>query len=187
MTDRTSPIREGLLFTGNACLAERISRCVLHWPLDITVRDSWTGWKDVPSDCRLLLFDRATMSPVELSDGHFRIILSGEGETLVAALEEFLYLREPLSSAVGIEQLLHAKCRQYLKAVASLRESDSAYSFFCDLLDRMLIPTALDVTEGNQHRASRILGISRTTFRSKMKSIAEGDRHQETPENEKIV
>jgi len=171
-----APIRDGLLFTRDTSLAERISRAVLHWPLGIVVRDSWEGWEKVSPDCRLLLIDRGTIPSLDLSDGNFRIILCGEGERLLEALTQFLYLREPLSQAVGIEHLLHTKCRQYLKAVSSLRDSDSAYSFFSDLLDRMLIPTALDVTEGNQHKASRILGISRTTFRSKMKSIAEGER-----------
>jgi DNA-binding protein Fis len=179
VTDGGTPIREGLLFTQNAGLAEQISRTVLHWPLEILVRDSWKGWEGVSPDCRLLLIDRGTIPSVDLSDRHFRIILCGEGEALLEALTEFLYLREPLSQAVGIEHLLHTKCRQYLKAVSSLKESDSAYSFFSDLLDRMLIPTALDVTEGNQHKASRILGISRTTFRSKMKSITEGERGPE--------
>lgn len=166
-------IREGLLFTRNEVLADRISRSVVHWPLTIETRESWTDWKDIPDSCRLLLYDRSTMGPVELADPHFRIILTGDGDRLVEALEHFLFLREPLSSAVGIEMLLHAKCRQYLKAVACLKESDSAYAFFADLLDRTLIPSALHVTDGNQHRASRILGISRTTFRNKMKSIAE--------------
>ena len=180
MKDVGTPIREGLLFTRDTALAERISRSVLHWPLEILVRDSWKGWEAVSPDSRLLLIDRGTIPSLDLSDSHFRIILSGEGEALLQALTEFLYLREPLSQAVGIEHLLHTKCWQYLKAVSNLRESDSAYSFFSDLLDRMLIPTALDVTDGNQHKASRILGISRTTFRSKMKSIEEGEGDPES-------
>ncbi len=173
MTEEPEPIREGLLFTKDSTLPSRIQRSVLHWPLSISSRDFWTNWTDVPPACRLLLFDQDTLPPVELSDSRFRIILSGTGEGLVRALEEFLFLREPLCSAVGIEMLLHSKCRQYLKLVANLKDSDPAYAFFSDLLDRMLIPSALDVTDGNQHRASQILGISRTTFRNKMKSITE--------------
>ncbi len=172
--DGRPTIREGLLFTEDRMLSERIRRTVVHWPLEITVRDRWTGWGEVPEDCRLILFDRSTMGPVELSDTSLRLVLSGSGEELVEALESFLFLREPFSVAVGIEHLLHVKCRQYLTAVSSLREAGSAYSFFVSLLDRLLLPGALEVAQGNQQRASRILGISRNTFRNKMKMLDAG-------------
>jgi len=167
------PIRNGILFTKSKTLGDRVRETVVHWPLEIDVREGWTAWKDLPPDCRLILFDRTTMGPMEITDSCFRVILSGEGRELLRALEEFFFLRESLASAVGIEPLLDAKCRQYLEAVSTLRDSDSAYAFFCNLLDRMLIPNVLEVTGGNQHKASRILGISRTTFRSKMKSLEE--------------
>ncbi|MGC8499651.1 MAG: helix-turn-helix domain-containing protein [Leptospirillia bacterium] len=173
--DGRPSIREGLLFTEDGRLTERIRRTVVHWPLEIAVRDRWTGWQDVPEDCRLILFDRSTIGGVELSDNALRLVLSGSGEDLVEALESFLFLREPFSVAVGIEHLLHVKCRQYLSAVGSLREAGSAYSFFVSLLDRLLLPGALEVAQGNQHRASRILGISRNTFRNKMKLLDDGD------------
>ena len=164
-------IKEGILFTRDGSLAERIRRTVLHWPLEIEVRDRWNGWDDVPSGVRFILFDRASVGSVDLPDKSLRLILSGSGDELVCALESFLFLREPFSVAVGIEHLLHAKCRQYLSAVSSLRDQDSAYAFFVSLLDRLLLPGALEVAQGNQHRASKILGISRTTFRNKMKML----------------
>ncbi len=168
-------IKEGILFTRDAILVERIRRAVLHWPLEIEVRECWTGWRDVPSGARFILFDRGSVGPVELPDTSLRLILSGSGDELVTALESFLFLREPFSVAMGIEHLLHAKCRQYLSAVSSLRDTGSAYAFFISLLDRLLLPGALDVAQGNQHRASKILGISRTTFRNKMKMLEQGE------------
>jgi DNA-binding protein Fis len=171
-----SSIRSGILFTKNPVLGDLVRQKVSHWPIDISVREAWTDWKDLPGDCRLVLFDRSTIGPVEISDPCFRMILSGEATDLLLAIEEFFFLRDPLASAVGIEPLLKAKCRQYLEAMSSLRDSDSAYVFFCSLLDRMLIPSVLELTDGNQHKAARILGISRTTFRSKMKRLeSEGE------------
>jgi DNA-binding protein Fis len=167
----SSPIRNGILFTKNPGLGEQVRQKVSHWPIDISVRESWTGWRDLPADCRLVLLDRTTTGPVEITDSCFRVILSGESSDLLLALEEFLFLRDPLQSAVGIEPLLKAKCRQYLESMSSLRDSESPYAFFCSLLDRILIPSVLELTLGNQHKAARILGISRTTFRSKMKMI----------------
>ena len=168
-------IKEGILFTKDGNLADRIRRAVLHWPLEIEVRECWSGWDALPPGARFILFDRTSVGPVDLPDSSLRLILSGSGDELVAALESFLFLREPFSVAVGVEHLLHAKCRQYLSAVSSLRDTGSAYAFFVGLLDRLLLPGALEVAQGNQHRASKILGISRTTFRNKMKSLDQGE------------
>ena len=168
-------IKEGILFTRDGNLAERIRRAVLHWPLEIEVRDCWNGWETLPSGALFILFDRSSVDPVDPPDTSLRLILSGSGDELVNALESFLFLQEPFSVAVGIEHLLHAKCCQYLSAVGSLRDTGSAYAFFVGLLDRLLLPGALEVAQGNQHRASKILGISRTTFRNKMKMLERGD------------
>lgn len=167
----TPSIRHGIVFTRNPDLGEEIRRRVLHWPLEVSVTETWDGWKNLPIDCRLILVDRSTMPPVEITDSCFRVILSGESLELLQALDEFLFLRDPLVSAVGIEPLLYAKCRQYLQAISTLKDPESAYPFFCSLLDRMLIPCVLEITGGNQHKASRILGMSRTTFRNKLKLI----------------
>ena len=173
MSDQTtsSPIRSGIVYTRNPELGEQIRHKVLHWPMEISVMGNWEGLKELPADCRLILVDRSTMPPIEITDSCLRVILSGESDELLQALEEFLFLRDPLVSAVGIEPLLHAKCRQYLMAISTLKDPVSAYPFFCSLLDRILIPNVLEITGGNQHKASRILGMSRTTFRNKMKSI----------------
>ena len=164
-------IRRGIVFTRNPDLGESLRSKVAHWPLDLSVHANWEDWKTLSGECRLILVDRATMPPVEISDASFRIILSGEGPDLLHALEECFFMRDSLVAAVGIDQLLYAKFRQYLQSVSTLKDPESAYPFFCSLLDRILIPGILEVTAGNQHRASQILGISRTTFRNKMKEI----------------
>ena len=45
------------------------------------------------------------------------------------------------------------------------------YRQVCVAVDRLVIEAALRYAKGNQVQASELLGISRTTLRSKMKSL----------------
>lgn len=65
----------------------------------------------------------------------------------------------------------HAAFRAELAAVARRTEPGQVYRDVLALFDRAMIEYGLHAARGNQVRASRLLGISRTTLRQRMKDL----------------
>lgn len=51
------------------------------------------------------------------------------------------------------------------------RKGDSLYRFVLRAVEKPLIESALEKTEGNQLKAAKFLGINRNTLRSKMRKL----------------
>jgi len=66
-----------------------------------------------------------------------------------------------------LESILNPIILYYLKKDA-VKEKDSLKDFI-NLLEKKLIYTALDVTNGNQKIAAEILGVAKTTLNEKIK------------------
>jgi DNA-binding NtrC family response regulator len=80
----------------------------------------------------------------------------------------------PVVAATDTEARFGAAVRAALNArlaVAGGRADDSAYQALLGLAEEELVAEALRITDGNQVAAARLLGINRTTLRSKMRGV----------------
>ena len=76
------------------------------------------------------------------------------------------------TAASSDEQRLRAIAQHYLAA----HSGETAYAQFLDLVEKVLVLEALKLGEGNQTRAARLLGLSRSTFLTKMRRFASRGR-----------
>ena len=59
---------------------------------------------------------------------------------------------------------------EQIDAAGSLKDVDSLYASMIDLIEPTLLETVMQKAKWNQVRAAKILGLSRGTFRKKLKT-----------------
>ena len=75
-----------------------------------------------------------------------------------------------LSEAISLEEALNLKLRDLFIKMKGLRV-EGLYSTVLQAVEKLLITLTLDKTQGNQAKASKILGINRNTLRKKIASL----------------
>lgn len=73
-----------------------------------------------------------------------------------------------LSSKLGLGQLVEEKLKHYFQINGNALKGLNIYQYVMEEVEKPLIRLALDKAEGNQTKASEILGINRNTLRKKM-------------------
>jgi DNA-binding NtrC family response regulator len=99
-------------------------------------------------------------------------------------VEDFPFLHErarggPSGTAREMLEKLRTEARraaEVLLASEDISPGSSVYHRCVEAVEGAVVETALDQCGGNQVRASKLLGISRNTLRSKMASIDQGSR-----------
>lgn len=114
----------------------------------------------------------------ELNEG--TILIVGKGDGLVNAWKRFLEDRPKTSMPDGLEGSLREKVRETL---SRCQWPGGAYAFFQGIVEEVLISEALRITGGNRQKTARLLGISRTTLRNRLKEPDSED--QEVRESRK--
>ncbi|OAB61730.1 hypothetical protein AY599_02445 [Leptolyngbya valderiana BDU 20041] len=74
---------------------------------------------------------------------------------------------KPASNGASLNQLVEQVVKQYLEDMGST-PPDNLHAFIMREVERPLIQTVLDHVDGNQSRAATILGITRTTLRTRI-------------------
>lgn len=72
------------------------------------------------------------------------------------------------NSSLSIQSKIHEILNQYFRLVPP-EQASHLYDLIMNATERSLIESVLNKVNGNQTRASEILGIHRTTLRSKLK------------------
>ncbi len=114
----------------------------------------------------------------DLNDGS--ILIVGKGDGLLNAWNGFLEDRPKVLFPDGLEGFLREKVRETL---GRCHWSGGAYAFFQGIVEEVLISEALRITGGNRQKTARLLGISRTTLRNRLKEPDSED--QEVRESRK--
>lgn len=107
----------------------------------------------------------------ELYEG--AILVVGKGEALLSAWRRFLEGRPDASLPDALERSLREKVRETL---SRWQGAGGAYAFFQGILEEALISEALRITGGNRQKTAKLLGISRTTLRNRLKETESKDR-----------
>jgi DNA-binding protein Fis len=107
----------------------------------------------------------------ELNEG--TILVVGKGEGLLNAWRRFLEGRPDASLPDALERSFREKIRETL---SRWQGAGGAYAFFQGILEEALISEALRITGGNRQKTAKLLGISRTTLRNRLKETGSEDR-----------
>lgn len=73
------------------------------------------------------------------------------------------------SSQTKVDKSTKRLVKHYIAAIQKHEEIDCAHAGLIARVERELIDQVLEQTDNNQSQAARVLGISRTTLRKKMK------------------
>lgn len=86
-------------------------------------------------------------------------------------------MTKPISIAknISLSDFIAAKLEQYFIELNGHKPSASLYDQIMLEVERPLIQSALTFCNGNQVKASHLLGINRNTLRKKIKTLGEGD------------
>lgn len=85
--------------------------------------------------------------------------------------------RTKLNTALShctLEEFLSERLKRYIKDITAL-ERANLYDSVISEVEKALIKIVMDVTEGNQVKAAKALGISRSTLREKLRLYKIGD------------
>jgi nitrogen regulation protein NR(I) len=130
---------------------------VTEGALQILFSQTWMGNVRELEHCihRALIYARGY--PIKAADVRYALELEAEKESLDSARADRLVTSEEEESLRGI-------IRRHLGGHAG----GTAHRDVSELIDRLLVAEALRLTDGNQTRAARLLGLTRPTLQAKM-------------------
>ncbi|MDI9408080.1 MAG: helix-turn-helix domain-containing protein [Candidatus Pacebacteria bacterium] len=80
-------------------------------------------------------------------------------------------LPQPGGKGEGLTRILAQHLRSYFAAVDDPMKVQRLYPQIIEEVERVLIVQCLDIAQGNQLRAARILGLNRNTLRRKIDEL----------------
>jgi len=120
----------------------------------------------------LLVMDLNSLSERDRRGIRHPLILSGEASELPHKLHLFLdRLRWEDGRGEAFDHLIRRKVREFMVRSSGRGAPGGLgiFAFFRSMMEEILVSEAMAISRGNQVRGAKLLGISRTTLREKLK------------------
>ena len=106
-----------------------------------------------------------------------RLVIMGRGQAISkAVVEQALMIASPvqdkdaITGSVDWESMVASYLRSY--------PGNNSYEHLTARIEQLLIKNAIELADGNQSAAARLLGLNRTTLQAKLRRLGIGDPQQ---------